>query len=722
MRSTIPGVFWECIGIAALVNLGIAQPLYNLLSSNVEFFIARSNKPLDIVLLVLILSFLLPLLLLILIFTFRKVNLKTGRAVYAGITIVLTALVLIPFLKRLEIFDGFLLIATVLILSSVILLSAKQFPTLKLFFKYLSLAVIAIPVVFLTNQSVRKFFNSETPVKFTSEKVSSKTPVIVLVLDELPLFSLLDKAGKIDEIRFPNFARFQRNSIWFRNASTVGDETYEAVSAILSGKYPDASRLPILKDYPQNLFTMLAGSYDLKVIEPITKLCPSNLNFAGKEEPDLLERMKRLLYDLTAVYFHIVIPEKYASRLPSVKQTWNDFWDQVRSKNILVRPNNSYAHREEQFKKFLELLRPSDKPSLYFLHILLPHVPWEFLPSGKQYNYRGFGPMGVEGVSTIDETWAEDHWVIRRAYQRHILQLGYVDRLVGEMIKHLEDMDLYEKALIVITADHGASFRPGEPFRAVTQENHEDIIHVPLFIKLPGKNAETIVDRNIESIDILPTIAEALGIEPAFKMDGRSGLRELRPLKSKKRIFKTIFSKNKYWLEFNSDINAFYPSVNEKIKKLEQGNVDEALLNTTYSQLDQLKVKDLVLSNNSIISVELNDKDSFQRVDLNSKFVPAFIVGTVLFRQQQPQVLLGVWINGIFRGVTRTFSFDANSSAWLKTKLLKSTSKGSGGEVSLEKIQAFGIMVPESSFVQGANDIKIVPLGKQENGTMQILK
>lgn len=403
----------------------------------------------------------------------------------------------------------------------------------------------------------------------------------------------------------------------------------------------------------------------------------------------------------------------FYSKLPSVKQTWSDFWDQARSENVLVRPRDPFPHRVAQFKRFLELIRPSRKLSLYFLHVLLPHVPWEYLPFGKQYNYRGFGPMGVEGLSTRDETWTADDWVVRRAYQRYLLQLDYVDRLVGEFIDHLEGIDLYNKSLIVITADHGASFRPGKTFRAVTHENYQDILRVPLFIKLPGENAGEIVDRNIESVDILPTIAEALGVYPVFKMDGRSALREFPSPRIKKRIYKTIFSKNKHWLEFDSDINALYALIDEKIKLLEEGTFNEILLKKTYSQSDHLRLKDLTLSTSSIIDVDLNDKNSFQHVDLNSNFVPVFIVGRALFRQRQRQrILLGVWINGTFRGVTRTFLPDRNSAGWLKTLLLRANSNSGRKVLNLEEIQAFGIVVPESSFRQGKNDVKIIPLEK----------
>ena len=36
-------------------------------------------------------------------------------------------------------------------------------------------------------------------------------------------------------------------------------------------------------------------------------------------------------------------------------------------------------------------LQPSDRPTLHFLHLLLPHAPWRYLPSGTEYNFETFG-------------------------------------------------------------------------------------------------------------------------------------------------------------------------------------------------------------------------------------------------------------------------------------------------------------------------------------------
>ena len=50
-----------------------------------------------------------------------------------------------------------------------------------------------------------------------------------------------------------------------------------------------------------------------------------------------------------------------------------------------------------------------------------------------------------------------------QSYQRHLLQVMFVDRLVGELIRQLQQENLYDSTLLVLTADHGASFRRVTP-------------------------------------------------------------------------------------------------------------------------------------------------------------------------------------------------------------------------------------------------------------------
>ncbi len=78
-----------------------------------------------------------------------------------------------------------------------------------------------------------------------------------------------------------------------------------------------------------------------------------------------------------------------------------------------------------------------------------------------------------------------------QALQRLTLQLQYTDRLLGKAIARLRRLGLYDKALVIALADHGASHIPGHSHRLLGNPpdpiNSGAIVHVPLFVKLPGQ-------------------------------------------------------------------------------------------------------------------------------------------------------------------------------------------------------------------------------------------
>lgn len=85
------------------------------------------------------------------------------------------------------------------------------------------------------------------------------------------------------------------------------------------------------------------------------------------------------------------------------------------------------------------------------------------------------------------------------------------EQLIVPLAEKLKELGLYEKTILIITADHGEAFGEhkayGHGYRLV-----EELIHVPLIIKMPNaKNGRRIKDL-AQSIDIMPTVLELVGI------------------------------------------------------------------------------------------------------------------------------------------------------------------------------------------------------------------
>src|SRR4029453_13210241 len=109
-----------------------------------------------------------------------------------------------------------------------------------------------------------------------------------------------------------------------------------------------------------------------------------------------------------------------------------------------------------------------------------------------------------------------------QAYQRHLLQARYTDALLGALLDRLRDKGIYERALVVVTADNGESFlKRGHNRHIADAATAADIASTPLLIKLPGQQRGRYSDLHVRTIDLLPTIANALHIRIPWKISGR---------------------------------------------------------------------------------------------------------------------------------------------------------------------------------------------------------
>ena len=495
---------------------------------------------------------------------------------------------------------------------------------------FLSPSALVFPVLFLFFSPVTEIVGDGENRMTELTSVESTTPVVLVVFDELPVTSLMNEHKLIDPVAFPNFATFAAHSHWFRNATTVAQNTSYAIPAILNGRYPDDTRAPHAAAYPENLFSFLAGSHELRVVETFTRLCPDELNAAMVEREPLGQRIKAVVIDSSVVYLHIVLPSTLVADLPAIDSTWRDFGRESADQTV----EDPHAHSRDStwvFRRFLQLVTPVRSPTLFFLHLNLPHVPWKYLPSGREYRFPGapVRPHGVQG-----EMWGTQDWEVIQGWQRHLLQLGYADRLLGLLIERLQQTRLWDDALIVITADHGVSFQPGQSRREATEENAADILGIPLLIKVPGQTDPQLHDTSARTIDILATIADVLDAELPWAIDGRSLLGEDTPGSGTVVIYRNKGRRLNDHLELSYRPDAKYRALDRKLGLFGAGNTLESLYSVgDFGRLVGSRASDLSSAAMSDVSVVLADAWTFENIDLDGSYLPTHIVGRLAARK-----------------------------------------------------------------------------------------
>jgi arylsulfatase A-like enzyme len=103
---------------------------------------------------------------------------------------------------------------------------------------------------------------------------------------------------------------------------------------------------------------------------------------------------------------------------------------------------------------------------------------------------------------------------------RYDAEIVYNDAMFGRAIADLKRRGLYDSTLIIFTSDHGEEFFDHGYF-GHGHSVYREILHVPLIVKFPyGRNAGTVVDTNVQHVDLVPTILEAARAGGAGKLDG----------------------------------------------------------------------------------------------------------------------------------------------------------------------------------------------------------
>jgi hypothetical protein len=500
-RAAAPGGWWRRelryqLELFALCGFAVAQPLLDVYGRNPEAFVFRGASRIQVVL------FGVAIVVVPWLFVggaaalTRVAGAAVRRWVQVGLLAALVALIAVHVVKQATGLRGAALLVVAIALGLLAASAYARWASVGLWARYASLGPVLFLVLFLVVSPTASLVFPSEAGSAALETTELPPHIVMLVFDELPTASIIGADGRIDGARFPNLAAFASRSTWYRNTSSVNGSTKFAVPALLSGRYPKDD-LATTDNYPDNLFTMLGGSYDIDADEAMTALCPESLCADG---PGGLLAMQDLTKDATEVW------RQQVSSQDSDRQLAAGFVEET----DVARGETSPA----RFETFLDELGEGEGRTFDFLHLLLPHQPWHFYPSGTQYDFPARDP-GLDVF--VSARWGDSPRPAELGRQRHLLQAQYVDHLLGRVVRRLERLGTYDDSLVVVAADHGVAFtagqepRPGIGSDQFPEETYEQVMWAPLIIKAPGQRAGEVSDANVETVDVLPTIAQMIG-------------------------------------------------------------------------------------------------------------------------------------------------------------------------------------------------------------------
>lgn len=174
--------------------------------------------------------------------------------------------------------------------------------------------------------------------------------------------------------------------------------------------------------------------------------------------------------------------------------------------------------KENQNEKFFLFLHT------YEVHH--PYTPQEEFLALFEANYPGDLPSSISRDLLIEIN--DDSLKIDEVDKSHIIntydaEIRSMDNSFSFLVNFLREHNLYDKTLIIFTSDHGEEFGEHGMMGWHGTTLFDEVLHSPLIIKFPNSTfSSTVVNRQVRSIDILPTLLDALDIYSEEIFEGTS--------------------------------------------------------------------------------------------------------------------------------------------------------------------------------------------------------
>lgn len=475
------------------------------------------------------------------------------------------------------------------------------------------------------------------------EPAAGKPHVLMLIMDELPGDALLDARGRIDPVRYPSFAALAETATWFRNAFSYYDSTTKAVPLILDGVRPYKSQPSDRRGHPRSIYDVLGRQgYRMVNSEEATAVCP-----------------RRWCPDAPA-------------RRPAIIPHLN-------------------SGRRERLDRFIRSIEATPRPTFWMKHVLLPHGPYMYLPSGAQTRSGARDP--VPGMNTT--RGFHDEFLTRHNEQRFLLQLQFVDRQIGRIVRRLKEQGIFDDTLIVLVADHGFAWKVGvDNRRRVRDSNVEEMAPVPLFVKAPGQRRGRVSRAYTSTLDVAPTIADVLSYRLGYRADGRSAFsravaRRRQVAMPDRGFTKIVRISGRRWEALRRRV------VRRRLRQFGSGAEGFFTGIGPNRELIGRSTAELRIAEGGPPRASISLAGAFRNVRRSSGIVPAQIAGDVSGGRGGGKRDVAVAVNGTIQAVGRTFYLKGDST------------------------EHFAVNVPESALREGRNAVEVLEVAR--DGGLRLL-
>ncbi len=357
------------------------------------------------------------------------------------------------------------------------------------------------------------------------------------------------------KIQTPNLDAVAADGVRFTAASTVQPTTLPAHISLLTGLYPanHGARIHIgaLVDDRFDTLPMIlkGGGYETGGFYTYIGLRPefSNLQRGFDDYADttlgLPPQMRDPVYGRTARLLGRLLEQAPLARLAegmlgATSDLEGQLWDRAdlttdaalawlgarTTVSGLGSPVSGLGTRDAGLET------RSTAPFFLWVHYFGPHYPYTPPPPFDTMYDPDYTGATDGGWSTVRFLQSEgklaepDVQHVRALYGGEV---SFTDQQIGRLFERLRQQGVWDKTIVAVLADHGQSLGENDLWfhnARVTQA----MSAIPLLVRYPPLVSPGVVEVPVQSIDVMPTILEMLGIGGREALDGQSLLPLMR--------------------------------------------------------------------------------------------------------------------------------------------------------------------------------------------------
>jgi arylsulfatase A-like enzyme len=192
------------------------------------------------------------------------------------------------------------------------------------------------------------------------------------------------------------------------------------------------------------------------------------------------------------------------------------------------------------------------QPFCLYVHYFDPHYPYQAPPNWTRsyVDPQSGSAIDDERILAGDANHARRRIVAKSEGPQSVLpprehvsylealydaETRYADEMIGGVLEALEQRNLLDRTLVIVTSDHGEEFLE-HGFLTHGHSLYEELLRIPLIVRFPdGTGRRTRIETPVSLVDVAPTVLSFLGL-PLPTTPLLSGCDLYEPLRQRGRL------------------------------------------------------------------------------------------------------------------------------------------------------------------------------------------